>query len=149
MTQLASPTDSTLQCASEFNPPHPLKGYSSNFSVSSHLCFHFPQLFSVNRHGDRHHIVPLQTQKMSERLAFLTAGCVLVCERQMIVSFGGISARFMYHLPFGSSFTHFHHSWFVLEKGHILFTSSTLKQLHLWVFPPLLCSFLSKTSRND
>lgn len=42
-----------------------------------------------------------------------------------------------------------HSSWFVLERGHILLTSSTLKQLHLWVFPPLLCLFLFLTSRND
>lgn len=73
----------------------------------------------------------------------------MVCEGQMIVSFAGISARSMYHLPFSSPYTHTRHSWFVLERGHILFTSSTLKQLHLWVFPPLLCCFLSITSRND
>lgn len=42
--------------------------------------------------------------------------------------------------PHTHTSTETHSSWFVLERGHILLTSSTLKQLHLWVFPPLLCA---------
>lgn len=62
---------------------------------------------------------------MSGWLNSLTAGCVLVCEGQMIVSFIGISARLMYHLPFSSPYTLTHHSWFVLREG-----SHTLHLLH-------------------
>lgn len=59
---------------------------------------------------------------MSEWQTVLTAaGCVLVCEVQMIVSFLGISARFIHHLLSGSPlFTHIYHSWFVLGKVHTL-----------------------------
>lgn len=62
---------------------------------------------------------------MSEWLKHLTSGCVLVCEGQMMVSLGGISARSMHHLPFSSPYARTHHSWFVLEKG-----SHTFHLLH-------------------
>lgn len=67
-----------------------------------------------------------------------------------MMSLGGNLPKTVSHPPLlRPSSTGTHSSWFVLERGHILLTSSSPKQLRLWVFPPLLCCVLFPSSRND
>lgn len=63
---------------------------------------------------------------------------------KLMVSLWAVSAKlWVSSLPEFPLFSlHTHHSWFVLERGHTVFTSSTLQQLPLWVFPLLLCCLL-------
>lgn len=71
-----------------------------------------------------------------------SAGCVPLHQGQMIVSFVSISAKSLCcpphthtHTPTASVphlFSYTHHSWFVLDRGHILFTSSTLNGCSLY-----------------
>lgn len=150
LLKLKSPSWRTLSADSiphwatpEFSVPTPTPDHT-------HHCSHFPQLFCHHSNQDGCLPAVVQNQRMSEFPKNLTAGCVRVHSGQMMVSLEGALAKSRASSPpFSSPNTGTHHSWFVLARGHILFTSSTLKQLHLWVFPPLLCCFLSITSRND
>lgn len=82
-------------CANDSKPLPPLKGYSSDFTISSSSQFPLPSAVFCHWLKKTDAILLLYNTKewVSEWLKNLTAGCALVCESQMIVSLLGISAR--------------------------------------------------------